>query len=845
MRQAIALAMLAGLAGCAAPTAERQPASNHAVASSAAPQTEKQPGFDDALAAARMRYEMRLSENGKIPHDALMKAKAQRDAMIAHLGGGRGPQPPSSRLGSTSPDAGTWTWIGPGNIGGRLRGIVVHPADPNVMWVGSASGGIWKTTNGGTSWAPLDDFLPSLAVGCLVRDPNNPDILYCGSGEGFFETEEGTSNTAAIRGAGIFKTIDGGGTWEQIASTANSPDWYFVNRLSFEPGSSQVMLAATSTGLWRSTNAGGAWNRVAPVAPNPPVHYYDVKFHPTDPSRAVAGGHDIPPQYSTNGGGAWQNATGFATPPHRSEVVYAPSDPNTVYAAVAIGNTLRIWRSTNGGQSYLVQTANNGISSLNPYTGVLWVDPLNVNHLILGGQQYYRSTNAGVNLTQTYTAVHADHHVITPHPGYNGTTNKTLFFGGDGGIYRTTDSAGGSASELNNNLGVTQFYGAAVNDTSGVVIAGAQDNGTNRYNGNPQAWASVIGGDGAYCAADPTDPNYFYGATQRHAIRRSSNGGTSYTLVNNGLSDANSLNCNFIPYFLLDPNDPNRMLAAARRIWRSNNIKTGSPPVWTIIRPSIESVEPPPLPSRDPPPDHYLQNSEFNASTIAIAQGNPNIIWVGYNGGQVARTANGTNSNPTWVVVDPQAPQTGGQLPDRWISRIVIDPSNHQRVYVSIMGYASNNVWMTSNDGGSWTDISGSGVTGLPDVPVQALALHPTIPGRLYAGTDLGLFVTSDNGATWAPELPGVGAAPVDELVWRNSTTLMAVTHGRGVYFGVIEGAPCYPDCNNSGTLTVADFGCFQSAFAAGNMYADCNQSGSLTIADFACFQAAFAAGCP
>ncbi len=795
--------LLIGLAGCAGYEAE------------------KKPGFDDALAAARMRYEMRLSEDGKIPHDGLMKAKAQRDAMLAHYGL------------TGAPDLGNWTWIGPGNVGGRLRGIAVHPTTPTTMWAGTASGGIWKTTNGGTAWSPLDDSLPSLAVGCLVLDPVNPDVLYCGTGEGFFETIEGTSNTAAVRGAGILKSIDGGATWNQMPSTAGSADWYFVNRIAFQPGSNQVMVAATTTGLWRSTNAGTSWNQVLSA------YMYDVRFHPTDPSRAVAGGHDIPPQYSTDGGVTWNAAGGFTTMPHRSEVLYAPSDPNTVYAAVAIGGFLRVWRSTNGGQTYAAQTSGNGINSLNPYTCALWVDPQNINHVLMGGQQMFRSTNAGVNFTQTFNGLHADHHAIVPHPAYNGTTNKILFFGTDGGIYRTTDSAGSAVTKVSGGLGVTQFYGAAVNDSSGVVIAGAQDNGTNRYSGNPQAWTlNVIGGDGTYAASDPTNPGYFYGSSQRLAIRRSSDGGVNFsTGVAGGISDAGSLNCNFIAYFVLDPNNPDRMFAAARRIWRSNNIKTGGPPTWTIIKPSIESVEPPPI--RDPQPDHYLQNSPFNASTITAAKGNSEVIWVGYNNGTVARTSNGTATNPTWTQVD----QNG--LPDRWISRIVIDASNHQRVYVSIMGYEPDNVWRTTNNGASWEDISGTGVTGLPDVPVQALALHPTDPGHLFAGTDLGIFESTDDGLTWAPIVPGVGTAPVDELVWRNNTTLMAVTHGRGIYFGDTGVTPCYPDCNEDGNLTIADFGCFQTRFIAGDPYADCTGTGGLTIADFGCFQTAFIAGCP
>ncbi|MEX2220020.1 MAG: hypothetical protein WD749_14810, partial [Phycisphaerales bacterium] len=143
---------------------------------------------DDALAAARFRYEQRLDERGRPPAgDALMRAVAKRKAMAAQIAGSAG-------------DSVSWQWIGPGNIGGRIRGILIHPADPNIMWTGAATGGVWKTTNGGASWFPLDDFVPALSIGCMAMDPANPNVLYAGTGEGFFETVAGTSNTAAVLG---------------------------------------------------------------------------------------------------------------------------------------------------------------------------------------------------------------------------------------------------------------------------------------------------------------------------------------------------------------------------------------------------------------------------------------------------------------------------------------------------------------------------------------------------------------------------------------------------------------------------------------------------------------------
>ncbi len=733
---------------------------------------------DKPLEAASYRYFQRLSQDGRIPDNALMNAKAQRDALVVAGAAGAG-------ITSDS-----WTWIGPGNIGGRIRAIVIHPTQPNTIWIGSASGGIWKTTDGGTNWLPLDDFLPSLSIGCMLLRPGNPNTLYAGTGEGFFETLEGSSNTSAVRGAGIFKSTDGGATWTQIPSTA-TPDFYFVNRLAVHPSAPDVMLAATNSGIWRSIDAGASWTRTSTALA------YDVKIDPNDAAKAVASGHDNPsgPLYSLDGGQTWQQATGIPNSV-RIELAYAPATANLVYGmSSGTGSSIRCFQSTNGGQSWTGKgTTTTGTYST--YNNAVWVSPTDSNLLVTGGVGISRSTNGGTSFGSAFTSVHADIHAIVNDPNYDGVGNKRIYFGGDGGIHRADNASVNSALDLNNGLGITQFYGAAVVDATGVVLGGTQDNGNLRNGTGTESWFDMSGGDGAYTAVDPTNANIWYGGYYFAALYRSNDGGNSFgTSISGGIADSGSKRSNFITYFTLDPNNPAAMLVGCRSLWRSSNVKTSSNPTWTAIKT--------PIGREGGGQNHFEENSPYNISTITITPTNSDVIFVGYNNGQIWYTTNGTSAVPTWTRVD----NTGTVLPARWVSNIRIDPRNADRIYVSFMGYEADNLWTSVAPYSNWTRITGDPGSALPAAPISALAVHPDIPGWLYVGTDVGVFTSMDDGHIWTTTTNGPGTVPVEQLVWRNSDTLMAVTHGRGIFYadvdrGLLIGDPVPGNAGVNNTLT-------------------------------------------
>jgi photosystem II stability/assembly factor-like uncharacterized protein len=658
-----------------------------------------------------------------------------------------------------------WIWLGPGNIGGRTRAIAVHPSNPQIMWLAGVAGGVWRTTDAGVTWAPLYDFMASLVVSCIALDPSDPNTLYVGTGEGFY-------NLDGMRGFGIFKSDDGGLTWEQLAATGND-DFRWVNRLAIAPDG-ETILAATRGGLFRSTDDGQTFQSIAvPMDDNQEDRFQkevlDVRFHPTDSAKVVASGRGGNVFYSNDGGQTFAAGSGI---PHntgfggRVELCYALADPSVVYAS-ADHSQGELYRSTDGGQTYQRRSVPGHLSGQGWYANAVWAgDPIDPNLVVVGGLDLHRSANGGTTFTRisrwqaSPTSAHADHQVIASHAGYDGNNNRTVFFGNDGGIYRADDvltvSQNSGWQELNNGLGITQFYGAAGNLATGEITGGTQDNGTLLYQPSlgVEQHFEIFGGDGGYSAADPED-RIFYGEYVYLQIHRGQNGSPS-SYIFSGIGDAgNSAGALFIAPFILDPNDANRMLAGGARLWRSNNVKAFSPS-WSAIKPQFGTTL---------------------ISAIAVAPGNSSQIWVGYeqdwsaNSGAVFKTNNGQAAQPTWIRVDQG-------LAKRHCTRITIDPGNSQRAFATFGGYAADNLWTTTDGGQSWSAL---GDGSLPAVPNYDLAIHPDNADILILANEVGVFVSDDAGTTWSPTNRGPTNCAVFELFLMDHE-LVAATHGRGLF---------------------------------------------------------------
>lgn len=726
----------------------------------------------EPLGYFQYRNSFLVNEKGEIPPGAM--EQAFEDARKMPLNPRLLPAKPDARRsfvrGTEALTPSSWIWRGPGNIGGRIRAMLIHPADRNKLWIGSAGGGIWKSTDGGASWSAQDDFMPNLAVCALIFDPTNPNTMYAGTGEG-------APNVDAIRGVGLFKSTDGGATWNKLVNTGTT-DFSFVMRLASD-STGTTLLAATSAGVMRSTDSGVTWNKVYTTTLRSMAH---VEFHPTDNTKAIASGFNGQLIYSADGGATWQIPAGAlpaAGSLARVETAWAKSNPGVVYA-LAGGQgtpTTRLFKSTNSGATF-AEIAITGQPNVDGgqgwYDFLLWVDPTNENRVIVGGVDVWRSTDGGLNftnITQVYSGgnQHPDMHLFISDPGYNGTTNKRGYILNDGGIARTEDltvvSSLSGWQKLNNNLGITQFYGGAGNPATGMLIGGTQDNSTLRLpssaNGT-STWGAVIGGDGGYAAVDQTNGQFVYGESQNLALRRSTNGGNSFSSFTTGISGTPE----FIAPFILDPNNQNTLLYGAQALFRSVGARTGV--AFTNIKANIASG--------------------LTITAIGVAPGNSDIIYVGYRGaGGVWQTTNGTTASPTWNQVGTTS------LPARRVTRFAIDSRNNNRAFVSFGGFnggesqssrTADNLWRTDDGGATWTNTHNN----LPAAPIYCVLIDPTDSMKLFVGTDAGVYASENGGATWSGTNVGPSTAPVVELFFMG-TDLVAVTHGRGMFI-----APTGPD---------------------------------------------------
>lgn len=719
------------------------------------------PDLDNPLAAFLWRRQAMLDEHGRIAPGSWARAVSEKHALAAS-------RPHADVAGDE------WVELGPTNVSGRSCALVTDPKNPLILYMGAAGGGVWKSINQGVSWTPIGDSMESLAVNALAMDPNNSKVLYAGTGEGYF-------NIDAIEGFGIYKSTDGGSTWQHLINTAG---WTHVNRIAVDPSNSNNVLATIQYGgIERSTDGGNTWNS---------VHWAQdgegLQFCAANPSQVVATVLDydftnsrwfLSVMTSADSGATWtaaNGAMGYTAGFGRFEATYLPGSSSTVYVSANCSggpnNDGYLWKSTDGGTNFTRVTTTNEGTTADWYRNDIWIDPTDTNRIIVAGVPVWGSTNGGTSFNvigEGYIQTaqpHPDSHHFAPVSNYNGTTNTALFVTTDGGTYVAPDIATASSSQGWTNLDqtsrTTQFYAIAANGTANEVVGGTQDNGTLAiYVGNPAA-SLTYGGDGGYVAIDPSNANYVFGEYVDLQVFRSTSGAFSSnaTEIINGLTDAQDGDANFIAPMIMDPNNPEILYGGGASLWRCSNAE-GAIPSWTSVLGSIGGDL---------------------ISAIAVAPENSNHIYVGYNNGTVAMTTNGLDASPSWSVIS--GPNNSvSPLPNRMCTRIVVDPTTDDTVYATFGGFTTDNIWKSTDGGTTWNAITGTGSSVLPQVPIRALAIDPQSPSTLYIGTEIGIFSTADGGTTWSVTSDGPNNACVYDLEYMSGTeNLFAGTHGRGIW---------------------------------------------------------------
>ena len=712
---------------------------------------------DDAAAWRIRRY---ADEQGRIPERAWQNALEERARTVA-----------ASAIMPTAGGIGRAAWVerGPGNVAGRSRSLVIDPRDSRRMFTGSVAGGLWRSTDTGTTWTEVDDWWSNLAVSCVTLDPGNPDVMYVGTGEGFYSLAHLVrSFSHFVRGAGVMKSVDGGQTWVQLPATAI---WQHTTRIAVSPSNSQILLASRRPGgIARSSDGGQTWVDVAVGEQS-----FQVAFDPNDGNRAVAHFSSTGPLVhgvitSIDAGLTWQPAlSGLASlsgEDARIELCYARSSSNVVYASVGIGGG-KIWRSADGGRNW-VQRTTSGSTGASRYYNAFWVDPTNENLMVIGGVHTHRSTDGGQSISQISNGYimtvepHPDVHFAVEDPGYDGTTNRRVYLTTDGGVHVADDIlAAGSGTgwrHLDATMVSTMFYGASGNGPTDVIVGGTQDNGTLRVVGGSQTANLDYGGDGGQVQIDPTNANYVYGEYQYLGVHRSTNGGASASRITSGLSEANSSGANFIAPLRLDPNNARRLYAGGLRLWRTSDARASNVG-WAAVKPSTGSL----------------------ISAIAIAPGLADRVLVAHNDGRLYRSTNATVSSPTWTAIDDNG--ANDPLPDRVVTRLVFDPSDPNLAYACFGGFAAGNLWRSQDGGATWQNVTGTAPLALPTAPVYGMTVHPDDSDVLYAATEVGVFASDDGGANWTTSNDGPANVVSEEITFMHgSRRLLLATLGRGLW---------------------------------------------------------------
>jgi hypothetical protein len=797
-------------------------------------------------------YKQRASANGHIPSGAHQRAIQHLQRMLEAQG--RLVHKPDGTVAealSVNPAvsfAGAWTSVGPtptsggsfSPVTGRITTIAIDPTDPtgNTVLIGGAQGGIWRTTNGGTTWTAVGDQNLSLSMGSIAFAPSALATVYAGTGE------QASIGADIYYGAGVLKSTNGGQTWAPTCTLPSAscpfigpfsditPFEFFtfggarISYVAVNPSNPSLVLASAQFGLsgplegvYCSQDGGNNWSLLSTASQEMSTF---VGFASATEAYAALGDPFGSPRTNRNGIYKSTNATScsmtFALqsnglPPTstvgRIDMGISPkyATDHTVYASIADSSNgsstnLGIWVTTTAGTSWTQTTAPDICPQQCWYDNVVKVDPNGGAHAFFGGsairasdqspQWVQRTADTGTTWQTVIpflnsgdpTVPHVDNHAMAF--AQLGTGKIRMYLGNDGGIWRTDDAEAASVVWSNLNQGaltLSQFYPeiAVHPSTPSLATAGTQDNGSQLFTGSTNWVDNQTCGDGTGAALDPVIPSNVYVACNGLNLNFSVTNGApnSYNFSLNGIGAENS---DFVPPLVTDPSTANRVYAGTTKVYQS--IDDGNS--WTPLSGELVNGARPIF---------------DDLTAMAVAPHAPGVVYAGATNGQVFVATNVTAGAGTFALVAGQA-----SLPPRRVNAIAVDPNSMTGLtaYAAFSGFSfvrggsnpindpKGHLFQTKDGGVTWTDVSCTvtdcsgtlNVGDLPNTPVNDVVVDPDVPGTLYVATDVGVFQGGcSTTCSWAPTGSGLPRVAVLSLkLHEPSRTLTAATHGRGVW---------------------------------------------------------------
>jgi photosystem II stability/assembly factor-like uncharacterized protein len=662
------------------------------------------------------------------------------------------------------PAAGTaqWTPVGPANIGGRMTCAVCHPSAAERLWAGAAGGGVWHSPDAGKTWQAQWHDEASLNIGALALDVQDPDVIYCGTGEANLSAD-------SHPGVGLYRSLNAGGSWQPLAVADIAGLPRRIGALAVDPFDPSHLLAGGvahrdggASGLFVSTDGGVSWARVSLIGTSS-YRCHDARFHPARQDviyvTISALGMQSGIWRSTDGGTGWQQLrVGLPSPDLilRTSLALAPSDPDVLYAQMGTpgrpSQVLGLFRSADGGDTWRSIGGQHFASERQmSYNNAIVVHPTDPDHVLCGGVDLHRTTDAGQHWTQVtrWNAdrgaadyAHADHHALVMPAAQPGLVYDL----NDGGMDFSSDG-GATWENRSNGLATNMFYDLVVAQINGQVIAGgAQDNGTLiTPDGQPDSYFELTGGDGGWVVIDPTDVNHIFSTAQGMIIirHRSSDGFTEVSPPET--SEIRS--AIWMVFMAMDSSNPTTLFTGSVRVWRT----TDDGDSWQVVSDSLDGSP---------------------ITALEVARADSSRIYVGTENGGFYRS---TDGGDTW-----SGNLASSVLPGFTITRLESRADDAEAVYATVANFGNRHVFRSADGGLTWVDIDRGE---LGDPPFHSIAVPRSHPTRVYVCGDVGVFVSDDQGATWTNLTRNLPTVMVVDLVYHEADhTLTAATYGRSIW---------------------------------------------------------------